>query len=615
VRIQPRQHLLDIWQATVRASWRDREWIWGGRDGSNSISDAEQLLCLLLPATQIPIFALDQPDITGRRIANALKPLGDEHAIPIVLVRVLTDYFQRYTDSAGRPLFAGGSYFNSAGKGGEPTKEQRALDIVDSFAVSVTLSLATIGFSRVYKETPRQAVELTTEIEALEAMANTRLTGAMVGLLRSFSVQTFTVDSAEGADLVRTVNQDKKDPRDVAQQLREALAETTASLGEVLIGSGQTTALRDRPNDLYECGWSWGIVADAPVIELEEAVSQQVGLQPQGVAQNAPYLYFTVLALDAIEDLFSERTRVLNLLDEEQQRLTRALQLRWELTRRYWAAVATFGDGRRWPLEDIPWRTTDHDETDYYTLLVTSVAVKGMAQRRGSDSQLSRIGAVLSELANRARVTRRPVAGDPNVVLHSPGVELTLIGSDTNGGKPLRWTVSEFASLLMQRSLVIATLLRDVEQRDRLLGLADQVWDHLAQRRLTGARTDQLWDQPANIFNGATTYEEPSWYFTERVVQGLVTAAKLLTEEPLVNERLGGFANDLLAEAEHLYDMELMNGSTPGVSELGRSLTRIRVNLERGRALVSTRPGTAVALVSEALRLLDEMAAARQVTS
>ena len=238
-----------------------------------------------------------------------------------------------------------------------------------------------------------------------------------------------------------------------------------------------------------------------------------------------------------------------------------------------------------------------------------------MAQQRGTDTQLSRIGSVLSELANRARVTRRPLAGDNTLNLHSPGVEMTLVGSDTNGGKPLRWTVSEFSSLLMQRSLVIATLLRDVEQRDRLLGLADQVWDHLAQRRLTGVRTDQLWDQPAAIFNGATTYEEPSWYFTERVVQGLVTAAKLLTEEPLVNERLGGIANDLLAEAEHLYDMELMNGSTPGVSELGRSLTKIRVHLERGRALVATRPGTSVALVTEALRLLDEMAAARQVSS
>ena len=234
MRIQPRQHLLDIWQATVRASWRDREWVWGGRDGSNSISDAEQLLCLLLPATQIPIFGLDQPDVTGRRIANALKPLGDEHMIPVVLVRVLTDYFKRYSEN-GRPLFAGGSYFNTSGKGGEPTKEQRTLDIVDSFAVAITLSLATIGFSRVYKETPRQAAELTAEIEALEQMANTRLTGAMVGLLRSFAVQTFTVDSAEGADLIRTVNQDKSDPRDVAQKLREALTETTASLGEVLL--------------------------------------------------------------------------------------------------------------------------------------------------------------------------------------------------------------------------------------------------------------------------------------------------------------------------------------------------------------------------------------------
>ena len=36
---------------------------------------------------------------------------------------------------------------------------------------------------------------------------------------------------------------------------------------------------------------------------------------------------------------------ILGLLNEEQQRLSRALQLRWELTRSYWATMATFGDG------------------------------------------------------------------------------------------------------------------------------------------------------------------------------------------------------------------------------------------------------------------------------
>ncbi len=165
----------------------------------------------------------------------------------------------------------------------------------------------------------------------------------------------------------------------------------------------------DSPDRLFECGWSWGIVTEAPPIETDEPV----GEQPKGAAQDAPYLYFTVIALDAIEDLFSERTRILGLLNDEQQRLSRALQLRWELTRSYWATVATFGDGHRWPLEDIPWRTTDEDASDYYTLLVTSLAVKGLARERGSDTELARVGMVLTELANRARITRRPFDNDP----------------------------------------------------------------------------------------------------------------------------------------------------------------------------------------------------------
>lgn len=609
MRIQPRQHLLDIWRATARKSWRNGTWTWGGRDGSNSISDAEQLLSILLPATQVPIFALDRPDTTGRRIVDALRVIGDVHAIPATMVDILVEYYERYLDDEKRPIFSGGSYFRVSTKGKLP-QQQLDLDIVDSFAVSVTLSLATIGFARVYRETPNHPAQRETQITRLEELASQRLTAAMIGLLRSFAVATFKVDSSEGAALLRTVNQANEDDEQVAQRLREALQETTASLGEVLIGSGQVAELRARPNDLYECGWSWGVIQNAPTINLEGEDPPAVN-QPTGVAQNAPYLYFTVLALDAIEDLFSERTRVLNLLNEEQQRLTRALQLRWDLTRRYWATVATFGDGTRWPLEDVPWKTTDSDESDYYTLLATSVAVKGLAQERGSDVQLSRIGAVLGELAQRARITRRPTLSDPRAqALHSPGVELTLEGSEKYGDVKLRWAVSEFSSLLLQRAIVIASLLRDVDQRERMLNLADRAWDHLAMRRMSDL---QLWDQPSEVFAEIRKFTEPSWYHTERVVQALVSAAKLLSQPPLVDDELIEHAAALLAEAEHLYDMELMNGSEPSQrNDLGKELIKVQIQLTRGRSIYRSRPGTAVALASESLRILDTLSSARQ---
>ena len=51
--IQTRRHILEIWRATVDYSYHEGEWRWDGRSGRNSISDAEQLLTILYPATAI----------------------------------------------------------------------------------------------------------------------------------------------------------------------------------------------------------------------------------------------------------------------------------------------------------------------------------------------------------------------------------------------------------------------------------------------------------------------------------------------------------------------------------------------------------------------------------
>jgi hypothetical protein len=611
VRIQPRQQLLEIWAATVRSSWDERAkvWRWGGRDGSNSISDAEQLLCILMPATQVTAFNLDRPDETAEEMIRALRPMGNATEIPRTLIGVLREYFTKYSNEDGTPIFSGSTYFASGGVG-KPSKDQLDLDIVDSFAMSVTLSLAVLGFLRVLRSAVRRE-ESKVEIEALEGQASIRLSAAMVGLLRSFTVNAFDVDTQFGQALIRTVNQANLPQRQVVSQLRRELRQTIASFREILIGSGQVSDL-DSPDRLFECGWSWGIVTEAPPIETDEPV----GEQPKGAAQDAPYLYFTVIALDAIEDLFSERTRILGLLNDEQQRLSRALQLRWELTRSYWATVATFGDGHRWPLEDIPWRTTDEDASDYYTLLVTSLAVKGLARERGSDTELARVGLVLTELANRARITRRPFDNDPSLGLHSPGVQLNLIGSEELGDTRLTWTVSEFAALLLQRATVIAGLLNDAEQRGKLLELADRTWDHLALRRLDAGRSRNLWDQPSKVFGQLTIeYEQPSWYYTERVVQGLVTTANMLSRPPLRSQRLADTALDLLSEAEHLFDLELLTGGGEAGPRMRETLRIARVNLQRAREIVQDKPGTAATLASTVLIVLDELAAARRDVS
>jgi hypothetical protein len=602
--IQPRQQLLEVWRAMARSAVNDGDWLWSGRHGRNSISDAEQLLCLLGPATEIPSFKLDLPDETAEDVLEALADLGDSVELPRLLVRLLTDYFTTYTDETKTPVFAGGSYFTATGAQ-QPTPAQRALDVVDSFSVSTRLSLATIGFVKVFRGVVRRP-ELLAEVDALEAMAGKRLTAAMVGLLRSFSVLVFDVNSPEGANLLRTVGRAGQPARQIVEELQRELRQVKAGLRDITLGSGQVSDI-DNDNKLFQCGWSWGIVGNAPTVET----SAEVGEQRTGVALAAPYLYFTVVALDCIRNLFSERTRLLGLLDEEQQRLARSLQLRWDLTQSYWSKIARFGTGR-WPLEDIPWRTVDSVETDYLSLLACSIVVQDLTSRQAPESESERVGAVLAELAGRARITRRALAEDPAILLHAPGFPLALEGTDSAGGPQLHWLLADFSPQLLKQTIRVAGLLRHVELRGEVVTLADQVWGHLLDRRFATGAFTHLWDQTPGRPRQERATPPPSWYYTERVVQCLIAAAELVGSAPLHSPVLAAFATDLLAEADHLFDQELLSVSAEAGPAMGTALHAARATLRRAHDLMRSRPGTAAVLAWEVLRELDRLAAARQ---
>jgi hypothetical protein len=604
MRLEPRQQLLDIWQSVVRMCWRGGAWEWGGRLERNSIADAEQLLCLLLPATQLGhIFAIDFPDDTSEEILETLSGLGNQSEIPRRLTAALAEYFDAYSVDE-RPVFSGGSYFGSHQGPEAVTDEQRHIDVVDSYAMSITLSLAAIGFARVF-QTAVTREELRTEVRRVADLASRRLTAAMVGLLRSFTIQVYDLDSAEGRILLETVNTGGDPVRIVGAALRQELRQTMAAFREVMIGSGQLPALDvlDSPTRLFQCGWSWGIVEHAP--EVEVGSWERVGPQPKGVAPDTPLLYSTVIVMDAIEDLWSERTRILGLLNEEQQRLARALQLRHDLTRQYWATVATFGDGV-WPVEDIPWRATDGTASDYYTLLVTSLLVKGFVLDRSPDPELVRVGELLGELASRGRITRRPMEDDPAAALHAPGHVFDLEGSEIAGGPRLTWRATEFTPLLLLRTATIAGLVSSATSRGRLLDLADRIWDHLERRRLDSGSGRALWDQPSNIFPLDVSYDAPSWYYTQRVVHGLVAVARALDRAPVRSDLLVTVASELLFEAEHLLDRVMLN--TPAHSRAG--LRTVRARLDRAREIINDRPGTAAVLANEVLRQLEVLAVA-----
>src|SRR6266536_972241 len=605
MRIQPRQQLLEVWRAVARSSFSDGTWVWGGRYQRNSISDAEQLLCLMGPATDLSTFKLDLPDETAEDVLDALDAFGYSIEIPKLLIGVIVDFLTTYTDETGTPTFAGGTYFTGK-DGAEPLPAQRELDVVDSFSVSVRLALATIGFARVFRRIVSRP-ELADKVTRLEAMASKRLTAAMVGLLRSFSVNVFDAHSEEGDLLCRMLNQGKPPTGQMVDDLRAELREINAGLRDVTLGSGQVSDL-DNDNKLFECGWSWGIVKNAPTVDT----TADVGNQPDGTAQPAPYLYFTVVALDCIEDLFSERTRILNLLDEEQQRLARALQLRWDLTQSYWSKIARFGRGR-WPLEDIPWRTTDGVPSDYLTLLVSSIVVKELTNRQALDAEVSRVGSILEELAGRARITRRALPDDQAVSLHHPGFALELEGSEEVGGRRLTWLLSDFSPQLLRQTVRVADLLRDVRLRTDVVSLADLVWDgHLMRRRLDSGPASQLWDQPSAIYPEVDPGKAlPSWYYTERVVGCLVTAALFLAKPPQRSGRLTEVATDLLAEADHLFDQEMLSVSAEAGPTMRTALQTLRSTLRRAHEVLEERPGTALALASAVLTELDRLKAAR----
>lgn len=605
--IRPRQEILDAWEAIARLS-AGGEWRWGGRGGRNSISDAEQLLCLLSPATEIHFLALHDPDRTADDVAEALARFGSTVQIPRFLVRALLEYLGTYAPD-GIPIFSGGGRFVAADAGGSVTREQRETEVVDSYAISVTLTLAALRFAQALRPALTRD-EFRSQVDDLEARARRRLTAAMTGLLRSFTVHSFSPDSEFGDRQLRRVSQDGRPRRVVADDLRETLKRVhTPFLQEIIKGSGaEEPGALTYSEDLFECGWSWGVVRGVPPIGDSSG-------QRAGVAEKAPYLYFTAVALDAIEALVSVRTRMPNLLDHDQVRLADALRLRSQLTHAFWACLATFGRGNRWPVEDVPWQTTDGLQFEYYSVLVSGMFVQERVPTPAADADLARIGDLFARLAGRSRITDRATMDDLAIVAaHHPGVLEPLRGSEAPGGSRLAWTVSDIAPLLLARTLRLAGHFDAGDTRDRVLDLSDQIWRHLRARRIDSGEVRGLWDQPGPAFpeiTGLPRQTEVSWYHTRRMIDALISAGPVVSEPPRPSPSLARIAADMLIEADQILHTEYYRG--PGKRGLGLrdELDAIDAQLKQARSVLSGSPGIAVAIAGAALQRLHRIPAAR----
>ncbi|SDC12397.1 SCO2524 family protein [Streptomyces prasinopilosus] len=606
MQIKPRQHLLDIWRAAARHSFDDGKLVWGDTDGLSSVADAERLLCLLYPATEVPAFRLDQPDTTERDVLRALERVGSRLEIPPNLITVLSQFMRTHTGPDDSPTFSGGHYFRPSDPQQKLTHEQTQLGVVDAYSMSVTLCLATLGFLKVYEENTTRP-EVRRSLGELREATNTRLTAAMVSLLRSFTVNVFDAESEQGRRLIQVIGQNKQSERAVLQQFSRKFRPLRATIIESLSrGIEVDESIRDE-SQLFECGWAWGVVKDAPtVVDLDVPVQGQ----PDGIADRLPYVYFTVVALDGIQDLFSERTLTLGLLDADQQKLAEALRLRWELSQQYWSAIARFGS-ERWPLEDLPWQTTGlRLESEYFSLTVAAILVHDLIRRKATDDDLTRTVAIMERLADRGRVTSRMTRDDPTVRLHHPGVTMPLAGSERSGA-PLEWRMTDFSAQLLKRIIQLAALSRNIEAQDRLIRLGEQAFEHLWNRRIEDGDGAGLWDNAAAVFPEAALGRRLSWSITERITECLVAARSLYEQQPIRSPELAELARELLSEAAHLFGKEQLEVSVTADGSRGRAMRSIESRLDRARDLVDERPATAFALALPVLQELDTLAQAR----
>src|SRR5260370_35423347 len=143
-----------MWQAASEYSYtKENTWNRGGRRAQKWISDAEQLLVFLYPATTIRSLSIESIEDEQTDVIRALRRLGGGRAIPQVIMRGTKDYLLRYRDDEGNPTFVGGSYFQAPGEETEAVVRQRRLGGVGRYFMSVAPRPGGPGFGKVFKTT------------------------------------------------------------------------------------------------------------------------------------------------------------------------------------------------------------------------------------------------------------------------------------------------------------------------------------------------------------------------------------------------------------------------------------------------------------------------------
>lgn len=633
--IEPRAQLLAVWDSLLRYSVKRKsssegldvwEWQSDDRNSTNSISHAEQLLILLLPTllTQPPLLALPQigPDANAELLAlSHLNKLGgsgvghdaacgwsidDVAALQFRLLVLLDDFFTRWSAEDSTPLFTAGSYISPAE---EQEEAAGSAHLVDAASMSVSLCLAAFTVCSAFQRT-RQGAGMAADpnvpnpqamlAEKVLELAHQRLEAALELLIASIAVSRLDLRDDKQAPyrrfLAGTGDEDSDDSDRALRALTrrfggvaQALANAGIDLEQIGISSGGDAG------DFFECGWSWGpnrvglglLSAMTDADAVEGAVADRQG----PLAAPVPYLYFTVVALDGLVDLWSERVRNLGVLRGRERELVGRLREFWEITSQYWSILATLPRDDRWLIEDVPWRTSDGAESDYFSLLVLSVAIEHLRSGESLGDDVIRLIGVAEELAARGRLTRRVMTNDPAVPLHLPGVSISLeldsgkeapggtLGSFTLMGS---WRAADFSPLLMKQAARLLAIAPEAESWLRSDQLVSLSWHHLQRRRFSA---EGLWDNTLGAWDetgagaGATGPEatadvaeinrerQPSWYLTERVVEALVSYSAAM-RRPLPSAELDSLNEVLVAELQRLTVVRLDGRQVIGGDEL-----------------------------------------------
>lgn len=610
--INPREQLQQVikrWLAVVLKPyaadadapvWQD--WRNAQGDQPNAILEAEQALSFLLPQDALKEFRLEfQRTEVDPQWRTMLEEFGGEgkYSIKLALIlRYIRDLLKRELPG-GEQNFATPAYFDA----GSPLRNE---PVVDSFSLSVTLCLVAKRLARRIRlgdpdvDPGNETFALADEVWEL---ADARLTASLRGLLAAFAVNTAPADSWHAsAKSAKSLwawpggenDEDPGDPRTIA-----ALSAVKKRLVDLGFRIGKAEA--------FECGWSWGVVARSDTDwawlfagsrgedDFDGSVWNAVKAYAESIdrpAENAPYLYFTVVALDGIEDLLSPDVEASGLLNGEQTLLSSRIKTLESIVRDYWEALAISrprGDSYRdWLIERIPWRTADGQASVYWNLYLLRIIIPRLARSEANDERLLKF---CERLAETLLILREPVpsAEDPALELHWPGLQMTLgyferlddePGALERMNCPKAWVAYDASVQLLKVGARLLSMASSPRARIRWSALIEEVWKHIEKRHDRHSGSGRGWDRFDKAFpeyyerlksekvfkadggelltpwrredDAATTADRPdlvaSWYMTERVVEALVSLVNSTDAAPQGGHEVRQLTQSLLVE-------------------------------------------------------------------